>query len=489
MRLTPNISQKGLILVAVPLLSGLIFLAVLFALLRQAEAEILQQVQVKLVLFQAATLSRLFDDANIAARGYYLSKDQIFGKPYDSVVNRIRKQFASMDRLSIEEPATAATLKAMRADAEPGLAALTRTRQQIDAGGDVDIPRLTAELNSTSKKLTAELNRLSWEDKKLEEEGADPAQQSRLMIQSLLGVGVLLNIALSVFLAEYFSRNITSRLKVLSENAERFAQNEKLHAPISGNDEIAHLDKVFHDMTGAITEANQRKQEFLSIVSHDLKTPLTSIQMFLGMLGEGFYGDLNAKGQQNVESCDRSVSRLLSLIRDLLDIEKMAAGKFELDVQPVDVSSVIDRAVEDVQHFAREHNVAIVVSGGSSQALGDKDRLVQVLVNLLSNAIKFSNNGERVSINTAEKDQFVEISVSDTGRGIPPELKDAVFERFKQVDISDSRDKGGTGLGLPICKALIEQHNGTIGVHSELGKGSTFWFRIPAMKSAVSAMG
>lgn len=484
MRLRLNISQKGLVLVAVPLISGLVFLGVLFGLLRQAEAEILEQVQVKMVIFQAATLSRLFNDAGVAAAGYELTKSEIFSAPFDAIRNRIRKEFQQLEHSQLRSFDVRNTLQRMEADAAPALAGLTQAKQSIDAGKDVDIAWLIHELNIVAKKMSSELNRLTAEDKQLESEGSDPSGQTRKTVQLFLLAGVALNLGLTLLLARFFSRSITGRLKVLTDNAERFAHNEKLHDPLPGDDEIADLDRVFHNMAAAVRESEQRKQEFVSIVSHDLKTPLTSLQMFLSMLGEGFYGELNEKGKQNVEACERSTDRLLNLIRDLLDIERLSAGKMDLEIKPVSISDVINRSVEAVEHFAQEQGVKLAVPENDAQALGDSDRLVQVLVNLLSNSIKFSPPGGQVEVTVKQSDGFVEVRVIDQGRGVPEHMREAIFERFKQVDIKDAKEKKGTGLGLPICKAIVEQHNGSIGVESEDGKGSTFWFRLPAIESA-----
>lgn len=129
--------------------------------------------------------------------------------------------------------------------------------------------------------------------------------------------------------------------------------------------------------------------------------------------------------------------------------------------------------------MAEKHGVALEIRGTDARAWADADRLVQVVVNLLGNAVKFSPPGQSVTLEAEKKRPFVEVRVIDRGRGIPPQFRDAVFERFKQVEASDARDKGGTGLGLAICKTIVERHGGEIGVLSEEGRGSTFFFRVP----------
>lgn len=234
-------------------------------------------------------------------------------------------------------------------------------------------------------------------------------------------------------------------------------------------------------------EIERLKQEFVSMVSHDLRTPLTSIQVFLNMLARGLFGQVPENVLKKATMADRNASRLINLINDLLDIEKMESGQLSLACENTTIQSVIERSVESVRAFAEQHGIAIE-SGGTADAqlYADGDRLVQVMVNLLGNAVKFSPRGTAVSVAALEEeDGFLTVKVIDHGRGIPGHLRQTIFERFKQVEAKDSTEKKGTGLGLAICKAIVEQHGGTIGVESEPGEGSTFWFKLPTVKNMI----
>jgi len=235
-------------------------------------------------------------------------------------------------------------------------------------------------------------------------------------------------------------------------------------------------------------EVERLKNEFVSSVSHELRTPLTSIHGSLGLLAAGAMGELPAEAHELIAIAARNCLRLIGLINDLLDLDKMANGEMEMAKAPVLLAAVLRRSFESVQGFAAASGITIEMTAGeSAQVLGDHDRLVQVAVNLLSNAIKFSPRGGTVQVWTEETPGGVEVKVRDRGRGIPHELQEAVFERFKQVQSSDARDQGGTGLGLAICKAIVEGHQGAIGVESAAGAGSTFWFRLPALPAASAA--
>jgi PAS domain S-box-containing protein len=241
---------------------------------------------------------------------------------------------------------------------------------------------------------------------------------------------------------------------------------------------------VAHDITER-KEIERMKQEFVAMVSHDLRTPLTSIQGFLTLLQTGMYGDLNANGSENLSIADANISRLIALINDLLDIEKMESGKLAMDIRQCQLSEVFERSIGGVIGFAEQQKVHLTAQDTDAVAFADRDRLVQVLVNLISNAIKFSPRESTVRVEAATIDDFVEVRVIDSGRGVPAEYREVIFERFQQVKLTDATKKGGSGLGLAICKAIVEQHGGRIGVDSEEGKGSTFWFRVPLQAATI----
>jgi len=237
---------------------------------------------------------------------------------------------------------------------------------------------------------------------------------------------------------------------------------------------------------GAIRDVSERreverlKQEFVATVSHELRTPLTSIRGALGLIAAGGLGELPPGAHELLTVAERNSVRLVTLINDILDLERLESGKIHMQFAEVPVAAVVRRAIEAVAGAAAAAEIRLVGPVDSAaRAWGDIDRLTQVMVNLLSNAIKFSPAGSAVTVTATQTPQWVEVRVADQGRGVPAALHEVVFERFRQVAASDERDKGGTGLGLAICRAIIEQHQGLIGVESSAETGSTFWFRVP----------
>lgn len=229
-------------------------------------------------------------------------------------------------------------------------------------------------------------------------------------------------------------------------------------------------------------DAERRVNEFYSTVSHELRTPLTSIRGALGLLEGGKAGELSARGKQLVEMGRRECERLVRLINDILDVRKLEAGKLELKTENLQPSKKIEQILSTLQSYAQERSVTLRSQVDcDAEVIADPDRFSQILTNLISNAVKYAPPNSEVLIGTRQAGSYVRFSVTDTGVGISKENQARLFKLFQQVDSSDSRPKEGTGLGLAICKALVEQHGGTIGVDSEAGKGATFWFDLPAV--------
>ncbi|HIA52588.1 MAG TPA: PAS domain S-box protein [Candidatus Melainabacteria bacterium] len=227
-------------------------------------------------------------------------------------------------------------------------------------------------------------------------------------------------------------------------------------------------------------EIELMKAQFVQMVSHDLRTPLTSVQSYLDLLGRGVYGQLSDAGTQKLGLLNKSVDRLVNMIRDLLDIDRWEAGHLKIAVGDTSLNAIVEPSLEAVNSHREVKKVTINAPKEDLQIRGDSERLVQVVINLLHNAIKFSPEKGTIDLTAKKENGFVEIDIKDEGPGIPADLQKTIFERFKQVSDTDATVKKGTGLGLAISKAIVEAHGGTIGVNSEDGKGSTFWFKLPA---------
>ena len=243
-----------------------------------------------------------------------------------------------------------------------------------------------------------------------------------------------------------------------------------------------------------LTERSQLdslKDEFISTVSHELRTPLTSIRGALGLLSSGAIGTVDAKALNLLRIAVTNTDRLIRLINDILDIERMESGRAPLQVRRCSLRDLCRQAIDTMTSLADANAVHLELVASSqnttSEGLffdGDSDRILQVLTNLLSNAIKFSPAASTVRIHTEATPDSILLKVSDEGRGIPSEKLDSIFERFQQVEPSDARQKGGTGLGLSICRSIVQQHSGSIWAQRNLGPGTTFYVMFPRITRA-----
>ncbi|MDJ0694001.1 ATP-binding protein [Mastigocoleus sp. MO_188.B34] len=231
-----------------------------------------------------------------------------------------------------------------------------------------------------------------------------------------------------------------------------------------------------------ITERKRMEDEFISLVSHELRTPMNSIIGALDLLGTQKLGTLTELGQQTINIATNNMERLIRLVNDILDLERIKSGKIAMRYIECQADKLLNEATQAMQAMADSAQVNLSVEPTSVQIHADPDRILQTLTNLLSNAIKFSEPGETVWLRSSVNCEYLQIEVQDRGRGIPQDKLQLIFERFQQVDASDSRAKGGTGLGLPICRTIVEQHNGRIWVESSLGEGSTFYVQLPLSK-------
>lgn len=243
---------------------------------------------------------------------------------------------------------------------------------------------------------------------------------------------------------------------------------------------LDQLDELRHERD-RVQAAYEVKSQFVSVVSHELRTPLTSINGALGLLRTGAYDADPAKARSILEIAQKNSIRLSALINDLLDLQKLESGQMSYDFDEIDLADLIAECVESIGSFAQTYGIDIAYTRppGDVFVQADRDRLHQVLDNLLSNAVKFSRRGERVEVRILAEATRVRVEVQDHGIGIPPNSREKVFGKFTQVDSSDRRSHGGTGLGLCIAQEIMTAHGGTIDYTSRLGEGTTFTIDFP----------
>lgn len=259
---------------------------------------------------------------------------------------------------------------------------------------------------------------------------------------------------------------------------------------------ITALRNKAGDVTGYVVIASdlterqaveRMKDEFISVVSHELRTPLTSIKGALGLVAGGVLQKSPERASRMLQIASENTDRLMRLVNDILDLERLQSGQLRLEKSYADSAELMKQAADSVRAMAESRGVTVEVSPVSQQLDIDAGRIVQSFTNLLGNAIKYSPADARVHFAAEVVGGSIVFKVTDQGRGIPAEKIESIFERFQQVDASDSREKGGTGLGLAITRSIVQRHYGEVWAESELGRGSTFFVRLPLVGMAVGA--
>ena len=291
---------------------------------------------------------------------------------------------------------------------------------------------------------------------------------------------------LCVIPGEPFGADARAALEQAAPNLAIAGERESAHHNMRRlATEVRLTARRLEEVNAELDVAMRSKDQFLSNISHELRTPLNSIIGFTDLLltQDLGGGPLSEQQRDFLDTVARNGRHLLELINELLDLQRIAAGRMDLRPEAIELAALLAEAAASVQAQAQQHRHALVVApvAGGLRVLADRGRVRQVLLNLMSNAIKFTHDGGRIRVETAPVNggAAVRIAVTDSGIGIAPEDQAKLFQEFVQLDATASRKYEGTGLGLALSRRLIELHGGAIGVESEMGKGSTFWFTLP----------
>ncbi len=257
---------------------------------------------------------------------------------------------------------------------------------------------------------------------------------------------------------------------------------------VSWSPEMKQFFCVVHDVT-ELRAIEKLKQHFLAVAGHDLRAPLTSVTLNISIVTESLADQISPEAKIELDRVQISAQRLSSLVNELLELDKLEAGKFGLELAPVGVSDACEAAKSLLFGLARQSKVSLIGPLDDALVQADEKRLVQIVTNLLSNAIKFSPENGKVTLSVNTENEQAVIRVSDEGPGIAPSESALIFEKFSQARSAASTEHKGTGLGLAVVKALVDSHGGTVGVESELGKGSTFWVKLPLAESGREEIG
>ena len=388
-------------------------------------------------------------------------------------------------------------------------------RRRLPVGGPVEIASVTEAFNSMSASINAYLRDIE-DQRQLRQEIIDNIVDAVITIdgkgqiesfnraaETIFGYpeSTIIGESINRLMPDSFARDHdrylagftgTGGTKIIGKERELEglrANGETFPIALAIN-QFEHRGRAF--FIGILRDITERRRiermqnEFIATVSHELRTPLTSINGAIAMANSGRLGELPAKVGTMLDTAQRNCDRLVALINDLLDMEKVIAGKMDLDVRPHAVRDLVQETIALNRAYGDQYQVQYRFLSPESDAAVEVDqaRFVQVLSNYLSNASKFSDPGSDIEVFVTTTDTDCRIQVRDFGKGIPAAFQPHLFEKFSQAESGDSRSTGGTGLGLAICKELVEKMGGTVGFESQAGCGSTFFFELPLVSGS-----
>lgn len=349
----------------------------------------------------------------------------------------------------------------------PTLAQFTDKREYIEELAD-SLNRMIASAKAITDKYGA-----------IAQEFQPREVQRRSELRKMAVVALTSSVVLVVLLAVFYLRSSMRRLDLLMSSIRDFSNEKREFVPLEGTDELSELDRAFRNAAIARYQAEDMRKDLINTVSHDLRSPLTAISGILSLAADGTYGEAPPTLSKKIERMSKEMERLIRLVNDLLDVEKIESGQFTLEVASCEISTIVDEAFLSVGHVAEKLSITLALECSQDQRLDcDRDRIIQVLVNLLSNALRFAPSGSRILVRASIAESGARrIEVIDEGPGVPQEQQAFIFERFTQL--KGTTGKGTSGLGLAISKALISKHDGEIGVTSAPEGGACFWFTLP----------
>ena len=592
-----NLTQKGLLLVAIPLVLELVFFGSLIYLLNETERQRNEAEHARQLIGHTNAVIVMVYNAisELAPAGLGASEVVTEDAEFKEKLQGIHQEYESLLALA-STPKEEKDITTFGAAIDHGIEVIDdihRLLGQIgkDLGSFQQLHKRRKQITKLVREIKEQVSGMLGPEMEIERAGPEKARLYADLLKGIIYAGIGGNILLALVGWKLFSHHIVKRLDTLYANSRKIAMGEALPDVVPGTDEITDLDIALHEMADALKEAaaveraltdnvsdvicsldsNNRfvainpacveqwgyskdellgmnvreiiiaedadkitnnlmkgreesknfdtriklksgeeadmhwtanwspkqqsyfcvvhdisaakkvermKKEFVAMVSHDLRTPLNSVLNLITLMSVDAYGAVNETGHQRLDAAEQDVTRLIGLINELLDLEKLEAGEIILDLKPIDASSVMDQAQQSVYGFAQQNGVRIICEPANLNVTVDQKRLVQVLINLLSNAVKFSEPGSEVRMRAVRGANYTVFEISDTGCGIAPEVQSTIFERYKQAEGANKKHTG-TGLGLAICKNIAEQHGGSIGVDSTVGSGSTFWVKIP----------
>ncbi len=342
----------------------------------------------------------------------------------------------------------------------------------------------TEDSKTIIDELTSSLEKLIGRRQSMINQKMEQLRQMGNQASLITQIFVVASLLLSLILAFFITRSISRPLRKIEKMTEYIGDlnfDHHLDLGVHSPRELAQLAQSFSQMSDRLKEIDEMKNNFISHVSHELRTPLTSINEAGDLLLDGVGGEITSRQEHLLQIIKQCTERLIKMVNNLLDLSKMEAGMMNYEFVQASFSQIILHSVQELDLLAKKKSIRLEVQLEDNLPLlkMDVDRMQEVVDNLLSNAVKFTPEGGTVRIEARQKMSFLQVSVSDTGPGIPLEYQSRIFEKFQGINSGQTAGTKGTGLGLSIASHIVKAHGGKIWVESTEGKGSTFYFSLP----------
>ncbi len=415
-------------------------------------------------------------------RKYLISKDEVFYKQFLQLKADFDRSLGEM--MSVADSPQARTILTTIKDSYQNYQFLFQEELKfLKAGRSYSREGFNREKDKATQSIIDELEKFRTSTSRnatdkirsLHEIGTHLRRIALMMTEAFLIFGIVVSLLIN--------RSITRPLSILEKKTKDIGKgNFKGGLMISSPPELAELAGSFNLMCNKLSELDKMKSDFFSNVTHELRTPLSTIKMGIVLLQEGVEGPLTEGQRGLLKVLEKETLLLIGQVNSLLDLSKMEAGMMRFQLEPKNIGPLIDQTVEEMGPLvkAKKLNVEVLVTNGLPSLKMDSERMLQALRNIIGNAVKFTPEKGRVKVSARPADHGVEVSVTDTGPGIPAGNLITIFEKYQQATTGGSYPVKGTGLGLAIAKQIISLHGGKIWAQSELGRGSTFIFVLPA---------
>lgn len=493
-----NLWHKGLLILCVPLLFELVLVSSVWSLFSQSESKAIDIAESRQLLIEVGSLSTHLVQAASNVMAFCFTGGDNYRTDYNNDLAAVQNAVREIESFP-PKPERARYLRALEKQTATILKALDERKQLKESGrlGFATVFSGMDELEQGFLSFKQAVTNLGQHERQQLGGQSQVQQQIVGFLKLVLILAVVVSVLITAMLAVYFYRQIVARMAVLEENGRRIGSRAPLLPVMAGDDNFAQVDKTLHSAAESLSLAEKEKQRMISMMGHDLRTPLTSVQITLALLSEGAYGDLDKDGVDRLQRAESSLGELINMISDFLDLQRTSVDTITLRREDVNLYELVDGVVEKLADIGVRKGVRIDVRAEPAEARLDKILLERVLQNVIGNALKFTARDSTVAVSLRLEDEgrFAVIEVADQGPGIAEADLQRIFEPYVQASAPADRDAPAstastapstastapsTGLGLAIARKFVALHGGTIEARNNVPPpGACFVIKLP----------